>query len=155
MKGRKKKPTALKLLAGNPGKRKLTKEFTLASFSLDVPEELLTNKNKIAKEEWERNAPLLVSARILKKIDRTAMLVYCLAFQDFIQASRGLEKGYFIKNERGELQISPYVKLQKNFFEQITKMCSELGLTPTSRCKLETHDETSQHKDKLESELFG
>ena len=56
MAGRKPKPTALKKLEGNPGKRKLnTKEPIPAKGMLNCPEWLLPE----AKKEWERLADLM------------------------------------------------------------------------------------------------
>ena len=57
MAGRKPKPTAVKKLEGNPGKRKLnTKEPVPAKGMPDCPEWLLPE----AKKEWERLADLIV-----------------------------------------------------------------------------------------------
>ena len=54
--GRKPKPTAVKKLEGNPGKRKLnTKEPVPAKGMPDCPEWLLPE----AKKEWERLADLM------------------------------------------------------------------------------------------------
>ena len=56
MAGRKPKPTAVKKLEGNPGKRKLnTKEPVPAKGMPDCPEWLLPE----AKKEWERLADLM------------------------------------------------------------------------------------------------
>ena len=56
MAGRKPKPTAIKKLEGNPGKRKLnTKEPIPAKGMPNCPEWLMPE----AKKEWERRADLM------------------------------------------------------------------------------------------------
>ena len=64
MAGRKPKPTAIKKLEGNPGKRKLnTKEPIPAKGMPDCPEWLLPE----AKKEWERLADLMNQMGFLQK----------------------------------------------------------------------------------------
>lgn len=64
MAGRKPKPTAIKKLEGNPGKRKLnTKEPIPAKGMPECPEWLLAE----AKKEWERLADLMNQMGFLQK----------------------------------------------------------------------------------------
>ena len=67
--GRKPKPTALKKLEGNPGKRKLnTKEPIPAKGMPNCPEWLLPE----AKKEWERLADLMNQIGVLTEVDMAA-----------------------------------------------------------------------------------
>lgn len=69
MAGRKPKPTAVKKLEGNPGKRKLnTKEPVPAKGMPDCPEWLLPE----AKKEWERLADLMNQMGVLTEVDMAA-----------------------------------------------------------------------------------
>ena len=71
MAGRKPKPTALKKLEGNPGKRKLnTKEPIPAKGMPNCPEWLLPE----AKKEWERLADLMNQMGVLTEVDMAAIL---------------------------------------------------------------------------------
>lgn len=66
MAGRKPKPTALKKLEGNPGKRKLnTKEPVPEKGMPDCPKWLLPE----AKEEWKRLCQKLSEMGVLTEID--------------------------------------------------------------------------------------
>ena len=66
MAGRKPKPTALKKLEGNPGKRKLnTKEPMPGKGMPDCPKWLLPE----AKKEWERLCVKLSEIGVLTEID--------------------------------------------------------------------------------------
>jgi P27 family predicted phage terminase small subunit len=84
MKGPKPKPTALKLLEGNPGKRKLNKfEPTFVAGAPEMPWYLTPE----AKEEWDRIVPALAAIPgLLKTIHGTALASYCMAFARWIEA---------------------------------------------------------------------
>ena len=74
MAGRKPKPTALKKLEGNPGKRKLnTKEPMPGKGMPDCPKWLLPE----AKKEWERLCVKLSEIGVLTEIDMAAFAAYC------------------------------------------------------------------------------
>ena len=69
MAGRKPKPTAIKKLEGNPGKRKLnTKEPIPAKAMPECPQWLLAE----AKKEWERLADLMNQMGVLTEVDMAA-----------------------------------------------------------------------------------
>ena len=69
MAGRKPKPTAIKKLEGNPGKRKLnTKEPIPAKGMPECPQWLLAE----AKKEWERLADLMNQMGVLTEVDMAA-----------------------------------------------------------------------------------
>ena len=77
MAGRKPKPTALKKLEGNPGKRKLnTKEPVPAKGMPDCPKWLLPE----AKMEWERLCVKLSEMGVLTEIDMAAFAAYCQSY---------------------------------------------------------------------------
>lgn len=69
MAGRKPKPTALKTLEGNPGKRKINKKEPIPGKGIPTcPEWLLPE----AKLEWERLAAVMDQMGLLTEVDRTA-----------------------------------------------------------------------------------
>ena len=69
MAGRKPKPTALKKLEGNPGKRKLNKKEPIPGKEMpDCPQWLLPD----AKDEWVRLCEKLNQIGELTEVDRTA-----------------------------------------------------------------------------------
>lgn len=77
MAGRKPKPTALKKLEGNPGKRKLnTKEPVLGKGMPDCPKWLLPE----TKREWERLCVKLSEMGVLTEIDMAAFTAYCQSY---------------------------------------------------------------------------
>ena len=74
MAGRKPKPTAVKKLEGNPGKRKLNKKKPVTAKGMsDCPEWLLPE----AKTEWEWLCEKLSLMGVLTEIDMAAFSAYC------------------------------------------------------------------------------
>ena len=77
MAGRKPKPTALKRLEGNPGKRKLnTKEPVPGKGMSECPAWLLPE----ARAEWKRICGKLSEMGVLTEIDMAAFAAYCQSF---------------------------------------------------------------------------
>lgn len=157
MKGRKPKPTELKLLAGNPGKRDLPEPPEYDDGDIEYPEELLHEKYELARKEWDRQAPLLKRADVFKKIDRTALMCYCIAYQNYVTASDGIrDYGYFIRTNQGHVMLNPHVKTQRLFFDQMSKLASEFGMTPSSRVRLGSFEgEENFGNDDLTKKIFG
>ncbi len=88
MAGRKPKPTAVKKLEGNPGKRKLnTKEPVPAKGMPDCPEWLLPE----AKKEWERLADLMNQMGILTEVDMAAFAAYCQSYARWKEAQEHID----------------------------------------------------------------
>lgn len=83
MAGRKPKPTAIKKLEGNPGKRKLNrKEPVPAKGMPECPEWLLPE----AKVEWERLCVKPSDMGVLTEIDMAAFAAYCQSFARWKEA---------------------------------------------------------------------
>ena len=75
--GRKPRPTHLKILEGNPGKRSLTKnEPKPRPVNPTQPDWLLRE----AKAEWRRVVPELERMGLLTTVDRAALATYCQAW---------------------------------------------------------------------------
>lgn len=95
MPGRKPKPTKLKVLQGNPGKRKLPKNEPKPDPVIpDCPSHL----DAIAKKEWKRFAKVLDKLGLLTEIDGSAFAAYC------DQYSRWVKINHDLKVQEKELQ---------------------------------------------------
>jgi phage terminase small subunit len=87
MRGRKPKPTHLKLLEGNPGRRGPNAgEPQPAQRVPTCPSHLCPP----AKAEWKRLAAQLTVLRILTDLDRAALAAYCQAYGRWVEAERKL-----------------------------------------------------------------
>lgn len=77
MRGGRPKPTRLKLLTGNPGKR----PFNMNEPKLDAEiTECPSALGPIAQKEWQRLSVDLNKLRILSQLDRAALAAYCGAY---------------------------------------------------------------------------
>ena len=75
--GRKPKPTALRLIAGNPGKRALPKSEAVVALSEPTPPAFLCDD---AKVEWGRVCSALYAAGLMTELDRAALAAYAAAY---------------------------------------------------------------------------
>lgn len=155
-KGRKPKPTALKVLEGNPGKRPLN-EFEPQP-SKEIPEcpEWLSPE---AKEEWNRIAPELNRLGILTYVDMAALAGYCESWAQYQRAIKYMQENgdtWASYNEDGSvryLQQVPHVSMANNALRNVLSFASEFGLTPSSRSKI--HVKPPAKKSDLEEILGG
>lgn len=136
MRGRRPKPSALKRLQGNPGKRKLNdREPTPPPPSTALPCPDFVQGD--ARAEWHRMAELLAAANLLTEVDRTALAAYCQAYGRWVDAEKQLRKtGPVIKSPSGYPILNPYVSLVKAYMTQMHRMLVEFGMTPSSRSRL-------------------
>lgn len=155
MKGRKPKPTALKVLQGNPGKRPINaKEPTpppLAE-SLALPVEL--EGNEIAQREWKRLAPMLQLCRQVTEADLSALLAVCLEWARYLDATRKVrELGMVVKAPSGYPIVNPYLSIATKALAGCNKLWPELGLTPSSRSRVQTAGKPAPSFD--DARFFG
>lgn len=134
MRGRKPKPTSLKLLQGNPGKRPINGREPQPPSSLPTcPSHL----SPTAKAEWKRLAKVLNEIGVLTQVDRTVMAAYCQAYGRWVEAEKKLqETPAILKTPAGYIQQSPWLSISNKQMELMAKFMAELGLTPASRSRL-------------------
>jgi P27 family predicted phage terminase small subunit len=151
MKGRKPKPTALKVLEGNPGKRPLpTNEPKPAPLAPKHPAWL----HRDAKKEWKRVAPQLERLGLLTSLDMAALAGYCQAYARYKEAEEFLNKhgttytvwerdqdGAIKYDDSGEpilrqMHSWPQVQIAHKSLQQIRLFCVEFGFTPSSRGRI-------------------
>ena len=132
--GRKPKPTAVKVLEGNPGKRPL-------NMYEPVPEkkapECPSWLNDEAKEEWDRLADKMVNLGSLTEMDMAAFAGYCQSYARWKEAEEFIEKhGTIVKTPSGYWQQVPQVSIAQTNLKVMLKFCSEFGLTPSFRSRM-------------------
>ncbi|MGM0583283.1 MAG: phage terminase small subunit P27 family [Pseudomonadota bacterium] len=134
MRGRKPKPTALKVLEGNPGKRPLRgAEPSLPPARPACPAHL----SPVARAEWERLVEVLEETGVLTSADQGALAAYCQAYGRWVEAERRLaETPALLKTPAGYLQISPWMTVANKQMELMARFMGELGLTPAARSRL-------------------
>lgn len=134
MRGRKPKPTVAKLLAGNPGHRRLNDAEPSAPAGVpDCPDHL----DDEARAEWFRTTKVLLDMGLLSKADRAALGAYCVAYSRWVDAERMVKKyGTIVKSPNGFPMKSPYLCIAESSMEQMRKLLVEFGLTPSSRTRI-------------------
>jgi P27 family predicted phage terminase small subunit len=136
MRGRKPKPTRVKILTGNPGKRALNHDEPRPEPAIpECPAEL----NPVAQKEWNRLVVELAPLRILTHLDRAALASYCGAFALWAEAMEAIQKyGAMVKSPSGYPVQSPYLAIANRQTEIMMRIASEFGFTPASRSRIAT-----------------
>ena len=157
MKGRKPKPTKIKILEGNRGKRPLPEnEPRPQPVAPECPDWLCEE----AKEEWNRVAPPLERLGLLTEIDMTALVGYCEAWADYKKAKKFIQKHgevYPIKTNEGEvkyLQQVPQVAIANRAMKLVQSLCAEFGMTPSARGRMSIKG-ADNNDDEMENLLRG
>lgn len=134
MRGAKPKPTHLKLLAGNPGKRPLNQNEPQPQGNLHEAPQWLTEDQKAGWAYAIANAP----AGMLKRLDRSAMTAFVVAEDLHRQASIAVGKfGLITKSPaKGEPMQNPYLPIINRQAQIMLKAAAELGFTPSSRSRV-------------------
>lgn len=145
--GRPRKPTHLKLLDGNPGKRPLPEnEPKPMPIRPDMPKWL----NKHGKKMWEELAEELERLRLLTRIDGQAFAAACQNWGIFVDCELFFKKSGRVMtiqrtdkngNDLGEYsQARPEVAISNSALKLFKGFCAEFGLTPSSRAGINLAD---------------
>jgi len=136
MKGRKKKPTQLKVIEGNRGKRPLpdNEPKPLKPEKIPLPPSYL---NAVAKKEWQETAKKLHRLGLLTEIDLTALAGYCDSYSTWLACNEIVEKtGILIKTKSGYPVVNPALPQASKAMAEMRKWLTEFGMTPSSRARV-------------------
>lgn len=128
------KPTHLKLVEGNPGKRPINAQEPDPAYLNDLapPPYLAKDSAKI----WEEIAPRLRAARLLTELDTLALAKLCDAEAVYRQATEQMVDGAVIRRADGALVMSAAAMAQAMAFKRVKAMLSEFGMTPVARSRV-------------------
>jgi P27 family predicted phage terminase small subunit len=142
MRGRRPKPTRLKMLTGNPGKRPLNEDEPRPDANIpECPPEL----GPLAQQEWYRLVGELAALRLLTNLDRAALAAYCGAYALWAESTEAIQKyGAMIKSPTGFPIQSPYLAIANRQAEIMMRIASEFGFTPASRSRIATPEKASR-----------
>ena len=136
MKGRRPKPTHLKLVTGNPGKRKLNSGEPKPQGNLKDAPAWLTKQQK---EGWRYaigNAPL----GLLKRLDRSVLVAWVVAEDLHRRAAKAVEAHGMIQEYESGPQQSPWVAILNKQAQIMMKAAADLGFSPSSRSRIQVAD---------------
>jgi P27 family predicted phage terminase small subunit len=143
VRGRKPKPTHLKVITGNPGKRALTSDpIRLPSFQVDPPDYL----DERAKEAWRLVVPPLVEKGLFTKLDQVALATWCAAYGQWRRAMDALEEAgadtYETVGPSGRMvRARPEIGIANEAVRTMTRVGSEFGFSPAARLRLRNVDQ--------------
>jgi len=136
LRGRKPVPTHLKLIAGNPGKRKINyNEPTPDSKAPQQPPDM--DGDEMAA--WLYVTGELEKMGILASSDLGIITAYCTHWGTYTRAKRAFQEGGsqdVITTITGSLKKSPFLQIQETALRNLERTSSELGLTPSSRTRI-------------------
>lgn len=136
------KPTELKRLAGNPGKRALdTSEPHYAAKAPPCPKHLTAE----ARREWRRISRELLAANLLQVVDRAALAAYCQAWARWVEAETVMADPKFrmvATTDKGYEHVNPWFQVSTQALKQMKAFLVEFGLTPASRTRIQAPERT-------------
>lgn len=130
------KPTALKRLAGNPGKRPLNEREAQPRREMPTCPRWLVGE---ARREWRRMARELYDLGLLTVVDRAALAAYCQCWARWIQAENELAEPdvhLTITTDKGNVIQNPLVGIANVAMDHMRKFLIEFGMTPASRSRV-------------------
>ena len=144
------KPSSLKLVQGNPGRRPVADgEPTPEVVAPDCPGHLLAE----ARGEWDRIMPFLLRYRLVTEIDTAALALYCQAYGRWQEAERRIAEmrekggdGLLVKAPSGYPIQNPYLAIANRAMEDCHKYLQQFGLSPSARTRVTVN---------LQGDLFG
>lgn len=133
--GRRAKPVARKVLAGNPGKRGLNKEepsFTPIT-GVEPPEWL----NENAATMWRMVAKELCAQAVLCATDLHNLEMFCIAYANSRDAQDHIQQnGIVMTGSMGGPVKNPALTVLNEAMRQMASFGGMLGLDPSSRQRL-------------------
>lgn len=150
------KPTLLKLIQGNPGKRPLNMaDGVNPEVAIPDPPRHL---NKEARKEWKRVSAELYSLGLISRLDRAALTLYCQAWGQLVMLEESLNRKvqqrvdanedpsralYFVTDKGYEGQ-TVLVQMINTLRSQVSTFLKAFGMDPSSRSRVTQSCNTGQ-----------
>jgi len=153
VRGRKPKPTKMKKLQGNPGKRKLNDaEPEPRVVPLLEPPGWM---GPYGKDEWVRVVRELPQGMVTV-LDRAVLENYCATYDEWRTCLVMIKKYGRTQMNNGRRFNSPYVSQAQRARVDLNKFASELGFTPSARSRVRGSDgESDSDADREFAEIVG
>ena len=127
-------PPELRLLDGNPGKRRVEGSSPQrVEADLTPPASL----EGVAREKWIEVAPILKKSGVFTAADRGTLERYCHVWEQWVVVSKHVrENGLTQITSTGYSQLSAEGALFRSLPGDLLKIEKEMGMTPSSRSSL-------------------
>lgn len=146
------------MLEGNPGGRPLNENEPQLPSTRSIAQQMRPSPEDIsfkALKEYDRIVELLLDSEVITDADIMTLVVYIETYDRYLQAQKLLKKGLLIKNHKGHIINNPAFGMTKHLVDQMSKLQSELGITPSSRSKITVVNKKPKWKNETEARLFG
>lgn len=129
------KPTALKVVQGVPGHRRLPENEPQPPKGVRMPKYL----SKAAAQHWGTVVAQLEPLGVLTVVDDVALAMYCEQFALWRAATDAIARdGLVTISRHGVPKYSPHVGIAASAHDRMLRMLTEFGMTPASRPRLRT-----------------
>jgi P27 family predicted phage terminase small subunit len=140
--GRKPTPIELRILRGNPGCRRIPDDLPRPKSDRPACPKRLKGE---ARAEWKRITAEFFALGVLAKVDRAALVVYCLAWARLWEAEDHLDRegSVIAMGDNGYQAPSPWQAIKNAERATVRAFLIEFGGTPSSRVKVRVEKPTT------------
>lgn len=143
MAGRPPKPTALKLVQGNPGKRAISKSEPDPEYLNDLTAPAFLAQS--AAVVWDEVVPHLRRAKLLTHLDVPMLAMGCVAIAQYRTAASCADSA-LVKSKQVEIDdggvaevgehVNPWLIVQSMSFKQAMAVFQQFGMSPAARTRI-------------------
>jgi P27 family predicted phage terminase small subunit len=137
-------PNVIKLMKGNPGKRRLADEpKPKIPETVPEPPDFL---HSYACDEWYRVVPELHRLGLLTVLDVMPLASYCAAYCHWRQAAEALSRvtalnpdtsaGLLVKRADGNPTPNPLIGIARKASADMVRYAAEFGMSPAARARI-------------------
>jgi P27 family predicted phage terminase small subunit len=136
-------PINLRVLRGNPSKRRLYR-----GLEPECPPEVPACPDFLigyACDEWHRVSPGLHALGLLSVLDVQPLAAYCMAYHRWREAEELLAemagrdqvtKGLLVKTAEGNARINPLTRMSRRAASDMVRYAGEFGFSPAARARI-------------------
>lgn len=139
MRGPKPKPTALRLLEGNPGRRPINpyEPKPAAAVAIEPPTDLPEEGAKI----WRALSAELARVGLLTQLDLHALHRYCHFLLEYLDAQKKIDGKLLVTTKWPDGSVrqvlpNPFLAVRNQAAKNLNTLEQSLGLTPSARARM-------------------
>lgn len=136
-------PTALRLVAGNPGRRPINENEPKPPAARPEPPDVLS---ETARAEWRRVVEVLYKVGLMTKLDVPVLAAYCDAYarwSECVGIMAELAKrdpgthGIVVNTTNGNPIMNPVLATLRSSRADMVRLALEFGMSPASRTRID------------------
>ena len=144
-------PTAIKELAGNPGKRPLNRREPKPRSRIPKPPAHLSDAERV---EWRRILRITAPMGVITEAEADILALYVASYAQWVECRREIEaKGILVVSEKGAVMRNPVLKVADDAQRTMLRCMGELGLTPSARVRMVAPESAGDAFEKFLNDL--